>query len=53
MAIHIHNGGKGELNKKESVVQYMPFKIHADCDADVSEYFTPLIKTEGEGGKPF
>lgn len=50
MAVHIHTS-KDELSKKESVVHYMPFKIHADCDADVSEYLSPTIQKDSGGGK--
>lgn len=43
--IHIQTG-KNELksNRKEIAVQSVPFKIFADCDAEVSKYFDNYVK---------
>lgn len=45
MAIHIQTGKKNlqKLDTKANI-QYMPFKIHADCDANVQKYFNVLVK---------
>ncbi|CAG9763502.1 unnamed protein product [Ceutorhynchus assimilis] len=46
MAIHIHSGKKHlKCNLKESKLQSVPFRIHADCDAPVSTFFEPYVQT--------
>lgn len=53
MAIHIQSGKNNlDCNLKNSKVQSVPFKIQADCDAPVSTYFEPYVRTvENEGKK--
>ncbi|CAH1113325.1 unnamed protein product [Psylliodes chrysocephalus] len=49
--IHIRSG-KSNLdcnNRKLSNIQSVPFKIHADCDANVNKYFNNYIKTDEKG----
>ncbi|CAH2013304.1 unnamed protein product [Acanthoscelides obtectus] len=41
--IHIHP--KAQFAKKNSKLQSMPFKVHADCDANVEQYFNSYVKT--------
>lgn len=43
--IHIQSG-RNELkcNRKKMKTQSVPFKIHADCDAEVSKYFDNYVK---------
>lgn len=51
--IHIRSG-KSNLdcnNRKLSNIQSVPFKIHADCDANVNKYFNNYIKTDEKGRK--
>ncbi|XP_076264450.1 ribonuclease H2 subunit C [Rhynchophorus ferrugineus] len=47
MAIHIYSG-KNNIESKinDSIVQSIPFRIHADCDAPVSQFFQPYVKLE-------
>jgi len=47
MAIHIQSGKNNlECNLKNSKIQSLPCKIHADCDAPVSKYFEPYVTKE-------
>lgn len=51
MAIHIQTGkSKLAVEQRNVKVQYMPFKIHADCDAKVDKYFNCSIRKEISGG---
>ncbi|XP_050296686.1 uncharacterized protein LOC126736392 isoform X2 [Anthonomus grandis grandis] len=46
MAIHIYSGKNNlDQNFKNSRIQSVPFKIQADCDAPVSSYFEPYVRT--------
>lgn len=46
MAIHIQSGKNNvDSNLKNSKIQCVPFKIHADCDAPVLNYFEPYVRT--------
>lgn len=50
--IHIQTGKNGiDHNYKNSNIQSVPFKIHADCDAKVTDYFDKYIKTKKDGSK--
>lgn len=50
MAIHI-SGKDGLISEvKEAHVQLVPFKVHADCDAKVSEYFNRYVKKKDNEG---
>lgn len=53
MAIHIQSGKNKVQADLTAKVQSMPFKIHADCDAPVENYFDSNIKTDENGGKNF
>ncbi|KAF5282256.1 hypothetical protein FQR65_LT14388 [Abscondita terminalis] len=44
MAIHIH-GAKQIRSSPDDGIQLMPFKIDVDCEAEVSIYFKPFVKT--------
>lgn len=48
MAIHIQTG-KHNIQQEvvQSKIQSLPFKIHADCDANIKKYFESYVK-EGE-----
>ncbi|ENN78342.1 hypothetical protein D910_05313, partial [Dendroctonus ponderosae] len=49
MAIHIHYAKNNiEANLKNSKVQSVPFRIHADCDAPIKSYFEPYVKTNDQ-----
>nr|CAI5845592.1 unnamed protein product [Callosobruchus analis] len=41
----IHIQPKTQFAKENSKLQSMPFKVHADCDAKVEQYFNNYIKT--------
>lgn len=49
-SIHIQTGKTDISCKRKSLnVQSLPFKIHADCDADVDKYFNNYIKPTENG----
>ncbi|KAJ8922456.1 hypothetical protein NQ315_004403 [Exocentrus adspersus] len=43
--------GKHQIqdNSKDSNVQSLPCRIHADCDASVAQYFDNYVKTKEDG----
>nr|CAH7712545.1 unnamed protein product [Callosobruchus chinensis] len=41
----IHIQPKTQFAKENSKLQSMPFKVHADCDAKVEQYFNNYVKT--------
>lgn len=52
MAIHLQTGKNTlQVESKEVKIHYLPFKIHADCDAKVDKYFNPYIKKQANGSK--
>ncbi|KAJ8959366.1 hypothetical protein NQ318_022052 [Aromia moschata] len=48
--IHIQGGTNvTDYCRKNSKIQSVPFKIHADCDAKVTKYFDDYVKTNNDG----
>nr|CAI5845591.1 unnamed protein product [Callosobruchus analis] len=47
----IHIQPKTQFAKENSKLQSMPFKVHADCDAKVEQYFNNYIKTTEDSSK--
>lgn len=50
MAIHIQSGKNSVKWSSKTKVQSVPFRIHADCDAKVSEYFDSCVKRDENDG---
>lgn len=45
--IHIQSGkSDSSCSRREVNIQNIPFKIHADCDANVNKYFNNYIKPD-------
>lgn len=51
MVIHIQSGKTKTFNKTQPKIQYMPFKIAADCEANVTSYFNKYIKLKEDLSK--
>lgn len=48
--IHLQSGKNTIKCNSKAKVQSVPFRIHADCDAKVKEYFDDYVKTEENNG---
>lgn len=49
MSIHIENIKNINEAEAGAVIHSVPCKMHADCEAQVKNYFTPFI-TQDDGG---
>lgn len=51
MAIHIQSGKEKIKTNLKAKVQSLPFKIEADCDAQVKNYFDKHVKKDEDDGR--
>lgn len=51
MAIHIHTGKGQDILSKTCKIQSLPFHIHSDGEAKISEYFETSVQKDSDLSK--